>query len=123
MKIDEVISGAAINDLIKLCKSELELNNLPLIKFINDPIDGSRDQPSFGKFSGDTITVVIKGRHLIDISRTLAHELVHWKQRSEGMNMNGDTGSKIENQANATAGVIMRKFGKKYPEHFLNTIP
>ena len=30
----------------------------------------------------------------------------------------GDTGSKYENEANATAGVIMRHFDRKYPNYF-----
>lgn len=123
MRIDEVVFRSAINDLIKLCKLELGLNDLPPIEFISDPITGSADQPSFGEFRGDTIIVVTKGRHLIDIARTLSHELVHWKQMVDGNELDGSDGSSIENEANAIAGVILRKFGKKYPQYFVDTLP
>jgi hypothetical protein len=55
--------------------------------------------------------------------RTLAHELVHWKQRESGLELDGSDGSETEDQANAVAGVIMRKFGKMYPEYFVNSLP
>jgi hypothetical protein len=45
---------------------------------------------------------------------------VHFKQNLDNRldPHSGDTGSNIENEANAVAGVIMRNFNKKYPEHF-----
>ena len=52
---------------------------------------------------------------MADILRTLAHELVHRKQdEDERIDYNsGDTGSEIENEANAKAGILLRKFGKQ----------
>jgi hypothetical protein len=51
---------------------------------------------------------------LADIFRTLCHELVHHKQNELGQlhSKAGETGSGIENQANAFAGMIMRDYGK-----------
>jgi Zn-dependent peptidase ImmA (M78 family) len=52
--------------------------------------------------------------------RTLAHELVHYKQDVEhkiGPD-SGETGSPIENEANALAGQIMRRFDEENPELF-----
>jgi hypothetical protein len=63
----------------------------------------------------------IDGRHILDILRTLAHELVHFKQGTEHQlddPDSGATGSPQENQANARAGVIMRHFNKKFPHYF-----
>jgi len=61
--------------------------------------------------------VVAANRNLADVLRTLAHELVHEKQKIEGrLHMGaGDDGTDIENEANAEAAVIMRKFGKANP--------
>jgi Zn-dependent peptidase ImmA (M78 family) len=44
----------------------------------------------------------------------LAHELTHYKQDLEGRidENSGEAGSDIENEANATAAVIMRNYGK-----------
>jgi hypothetical protein len=57
----------------------------------------------------------------MDVLRTLAHELVHQRQH-ETMTMPdnaGEDGSEWENQANATAGVLMRRYGKTHPELFV----
>jgi hypothetical protein len=66
------------------------------------------------------VLVYVNGRALVDILRSIAHELVHHKQNNEGRLTNtaedGSDGSDIENEANATAGIIMRKYGKIKPE-------
>ena len=61
---------------------------------------------------------MVSGRHPIDVLRTLAHELIHYKQDSEGRihDESGATGSDEENEANAGAGIIMRDFDQAYPE-------
>jgi hypothetical protein len=50
--------------------------------------------------------------------RTLAHELIHYKQDSQGRIKpdSGETGSPEENEANAGAGIIMRDFDQANPE-------
>jgi hypothetical protein len=72
---------------------------------------------SFGSFNpnNDKIWVYVKNRNMADILRTLAHELVHRKQAEDGRieNKSGNTGSDIENEANAMAGILLRKFGKQ----------
>lgn len=65
------------------------------------------------------IKVYVKNRAIVDICRSIAHELVHHKQNLEGRLLNpaadGQDGSPIENEANAVAGVIIRKYGKIKP--------
>jgi len=124
MKIREAIQEPMMTHLLRLCQQELQLNELPPIKLINHkPALKSGDKNSFGEFDGTTIYVVTTDRHPMDVMRTLAHELTHWKQRISGMEMNGEDGSDIENQANSVAGVILRKFGEKYPEYFMKSLP
>jgi Zn-dependent peptidase ImmA (M78 family) len=121
MKLKEVVSEHMITHLLQLCKRELGLSEVPNIMLLDTPtVEGGT---SFGQFDGDSIQVVVKNRHPVDIMRTLAHELVHWAQSSAGMELDGSDGSSIENQANAIAGVIMRKFGKMYPQYFMDTMP
>jgi hypothetical protein len=78
--------------------------------------DQAKSKRSFGYFdpNDNKIWVYVKNRNMADILRTLAHELVHRKQAELGMldNMSGETGSTIENEANAQAGVLLRDFGK-----------
>lgn len=120
MKIKEVMLENMITHLLLLCKRELDLQDLPRIELVDkDTVGGGK---SFGEFDGN-IRVVVKGRHPMDVMRTLAHELVHWKQRTENMELDGSDGSETENQANSIAGVIMRKFGQMYPEYFIQSLP
>lgn len=121
MKIREAVSQHMISHLINLTKKELGLQDLPPIKLIDQ--DHIPDTTSFGVFDGEAIHVVSKNRHPVDVARTLAHELVHWHQRVTGQELDGTTGSNTENDANAIAGVIMRKFGEMYPQYFSEVLP
>ena len=118
-----------LKDFLPIAKRELKLDKMPPIritKYIKDS-----DQPTFGKFvNGErTVFVGIEDRHPLDILRTLAHELVHYKQylRGELGHHSGDTGSPEENEAHEKAGVIMRHFDKKFPDYFekpaIDTVP
>jgi len=122
MKLFEFLENHMLNHLLQLCKEELDLQDFPPIQIISDEYTVGYGT-SFGQFDGENIQVASKGRHPMDVMRTLAHELVHWKQRVNGEELDGSDGSSTENDANAIAGVIMRKFGQKYPDYFINTIP
>jgi len=122
MKVLEFVQDHMITHLLQLCKEDLRIDELPPIELVeDDPTVGGGT--SFGEFDGEKIRVVVKGRHPMDIMRTLSHELVHWKQMMDGEELDGTDGSMTENEANAVAGIIMRKFAKMYPEYFLDTIP
>jgi hypothetical protein len=111
-----------ITHLLQLCKRELGIDALPEIVLVDDE-DAVGGGTSFGIFEDDTIKVVTKGRHPMDVMRTLSHELVHWKQRIGGEELDGSDGSNTENEANAIAGIIMRKFAQMYPHYFIETLP
>jgi len=106
-----------VNEFINYVKDKLGLVQIPKIDF-SDDIDHVKEQRSFGYFSPDTniIWIYAGDRNTADIFRTLAHELIHRKQEEDGkINYeSGETGSDIENEANAKAGVFLRDFGKKY---------
>ena len=68
--------------------------------------------------SDGVVYVSIINRHPLDILRTVAHEYVHYKQSIKRVAMNPNPGSPSENEANAKAGEIMRKYGKLHPELF-----
>jgi hypothetical protein len=112
-------------DFLPVVMSELKLKTLPKIR-LEKHLEHD-DQPSFGRFMHSKdyaeIHLAIKDRHPLDIIRTLAHELVHFKQYTENkLNKNsGTTGSPDENEAHVKTGIIMRHFNKKFPEHFNNS--
>jgi Zn-dependent peptidase ImmA (M78 family) len=112
--------NSIIKEVLPIIKHELKLTKLPKIRLVNQIND--QDQPTFGRYQDDsnTLEVVKQNRHPVDILRTLAHELVHYKQDTQNRigPHSGKTGSDIENEAHAMAGVIMRHINKKYP-HYL----
>lgn len=111
---------AAMEDFLPMAMKEIGLDSLPKIKLVRRVPDP--EQPTFGKYVNNkhVLYVGVENRHIVDVLRTLAHELVHYKQDTENrLNHHaGDTGSDIENEANAKAGVIMRKFNKAHRHYF-----
>jgi Zn-dependent peptidase ImmA (M78 family) len=123
-KLDEAIlereqKEQIIDKFVGNVNEYLELvNDEPNVVISHDGQEAA-DMASFGKYTPDTgeIRVVAVNRNLADVLRTLAHEMVHYKQHKEGRlqpDSNGD-GSEIENEANAVAAIIMRKFGRDNP--------
>lgn len=104
---------------LPLCMKILQLDKLPKMVFQAHIHD--EHQPTFGKFVNDTQTLYVSlaNRHPNDILRTVAHELQHFKQGTQHRldSTSGTTGSPIENEANAMAGIVMRHFNKRYPEY------
>lgn len=130
MRLDEVIGSKKwdpeqmqeqFRDFLKLCIKELKLKQLPRIEWL---INGEhhKKHSSFGSFHNNDqkIQVEINDRHPLDVMRTLAHELVHYKQWTEGRikPSSGETGSTEENEAHALAGIIMRHFDRSHPHAF-----
>jgi Zn-dependent peptidase ImmA (M78 family) len=109
-----------MKDFLPLAMKELKINNLPQFKLMAHIPAG--EQPTFGKYVNEenTIYLGLNQRHPLDIIRTLAHELVHYKQGKEHQldDTAGHTGSPQENQAHEVAGIIMRHFNKKFPKYF-----
>lgn len=102
---------------IPFAARHLGIKKLPKILFLNTPLEGT-----FGKYHDKVIRVVAGNRHPIDVLRTLAHEMVHWRQelRGELGPKAGHTGSPQENEANAVSGIIMRYFDHAHPELLKN---
>lgn len=129
MKITELLTEGAeqhkdnfiemFKKFLPVAMKYIELTSLPEMRF-EAHIDDEQ-QPTFGKYeNGEKVLyIALLNRHPNDILRTLAHELVHYKQDTEHQldSDSGRTGSPIENEAHAIAGVVMRHFNKQYPEY------
>ena len=90
--------------------------DIPII--LVDDVDFSKNNKTFGLMYPDKIVISIVNRHPIDILRTVAHEYIHHKQQSEGKRLNGNAGSVSENEANAKAGEIIRKYSNLQSDLF-----
>lgn len=101
-------------------KRELRLSyDIPII--LVDDVEFSKKISAFGEISNKNIIhISIINRHPMDIFRTVAHEFEHYKQHIEkGLhNRSSHAGSPTENQANAKAGELLRKYGNLHPELF-----
>ena len=128
MRINEVITEDqgltiidAVRDFLPLAIKHLKLKELPKIDFVQD-VKSKHDQPTFGVYHHNGKKVIeldIENRHPMDIIRTLAHELTHYKQDLEGRlsDETWTTGSPTENEAHEQAGIMMRVFDKQYPQY------
>lgn len=112
----------ACSQFIKFAKQSLGIKQLPKIKMVRTIAQS--EHPTFGLFdpNTNTISVAYADRHIMDVLRTLGHELTHHKQREDNRIKpdSGETGSDIENEANAQAGVLMRDFADRNPGLFDN---
>ena len=104
-----------IKHFIAYCKKELNIQSLPAIKLSSDKEFVAQFR-SYGEYNValNQVKVYYLNRNLADVCRSLAHELVHHRQKELNMigSESGETGSDIENEANALAGIIMRDYGK-----------
>jgi hypothetical protein len=69
--------------------------------------------------NNDHIWIYVKNRNMLgDVLRSLAHELMHFKQKLRGElhQDSGKDGSPHENEANTFSGIMIRKFGRMFPE-------
>ena len=116
-KSDEEI----LTDFVDFCVNELKIDSMPIIKLRRDP-QWPVIHKTFGRYIDDRkmLEVAFGQRHIMDVLRTVAHELTHKHQHErESVPSNaGETGSPFENEANARAGVLMRDYGQLHPELF-----
>ena len=110
---------AQINEFIAWAKKILHIQGEPNFTF-SDDTEKAQAGHHTGVHSGNDIWVYTGNRNLIDIFRTVFHELVHQRQEELGMIKEGDSypGSPIEAMADMLAGKYIKIYGKRHPEIF-----
>jgi hypothetical protein len=110
-----------ISPFIEFVRHRINLQSHPRIRMVQS-IQHDGGQASFATYSphDNVILVVYKDRHIMDILRSLAHEMIHARQNEKHAldAHSGRTGSPQENQANAWAGVLMRDWARQNPDLF-----
>ena len=100
---------------------KLNLDNTPKIEFSYNS-DEAQQGHHTGRHNPETgeVWVYCKNRNLVDILRTVFHELTHVRQGELDMIKPGDSypGSPIEAEADVMAGKYIKIFGKAHPEIF-----
>lgn len=106
-----------LNSFVKFVKEQLELKNVPSISIKNGR-DGLKTTANYDYTKENKIIKVNgKNRALVDIMRSVAHEMVHHKQFEQGRLkvQPPDIGGEIEDEANAKAGQYIKMYAKKDP--------
>jgi cytidyltransferase-like protein len=122
--LEKKIDSNVIKEFIKFAVKELRMTRMPEGLTLSYNTDTAKSRHTFGTFDPNNgkIWLYVKNRNMADVLRTLAHELVHRKQDEDGRidYASGNTGSEIENEANAQAGILLRKFGKTHENIYEN---
>jgi hypothetical protein len=104
-----------ITEFVKFVKNELQLKKCPTIILQNGR--GELKTTANYNYSNDdkVIRVNSKNRALVDILRSIAHEMVHHKQFEDGRLKikPSDIGGEIEDEANAKSGQFIKMYSKK----------
>ena len=99
-----------VQKFVSFATKHLKLKGQPHIRFVGDEEDNKQ---AFGHSKGKEVVVRVTNRHPIDVMRTLAHELTHFRQSNSKA-----SDQSREDNANAIAGRIMRDYDTKYPKTF-----
>lgn len=115
---------ALMEKFITFCNDNLGIEKPCTIKLTSDREGNGITTTAYYDLVNCHVCVYIKDRAIMDVMRSVAHELVHHHQNErgelQGRPEEGADGSPLENEANAKAGELIRIFGKQNPEIYTN---
>ena len=118
---EDLNSNPIVQKFLAWTSKKLNLQSTPKIEFSYDSKEAQEGHHT-GRHNPETgeVWVYCANRNLVDIFRTVFHELVHVRQGELNMIKPGDSypGSPIEAEADMMAGKYIKIFGKAHPEIF-----
>jgi hypothetical protein len=108
--------AAEVEKFVEWTAKKLNLQKVPTVELSMDTEEAQTNHHTGGHIMGDdNIWVYAKNRNLVDILRTVFHELVHVRQGELDMIDAGDSypGSPIEAMADMLAGKYIKIYGEK----------
>ena len=111
------ISKYTLLKFIKFLQEELNLSVPFRVQLVTNRTDDLKTYAYYDPSTG-LVKVYCKNRGLADVLRSVAHELIHHLQNQRG-ELNKpvpDIGGQIEDEANAVAGQLVKKFGYHNPK-------
>lgn len=105
-----------VSKFVEWTANKLNLKKVPNVELSMDSEEAQTNHHTGGHVPGeDSVWVYAKNRNLVDILRTVFHELVHVRQHELGMIQPGDSypGSPIEAMADMLAGKYIKIYGEK----------
>lgn len=117
LNYDEIKKNT-VRRFISFCIQDLDLKEFFTVHLVNDRRSNGIKTTAFYREADKMVKVYAKNRMLVDVMRSTAHELVHkqqWEQNRIELPV-PDIGGPIEDEANAMAGVLIKKFLNYDPE-------
>ena len=120
-KLDEVDNPdpdlqSEVDNFVQWAAKKLNLQKIPKIELSMDTQEAQQGHHTGSHTEGsDNVWVYAANRNLVDILRTVFHELVHVRQSELNMIQPGDSypGSPIEAMADMLAGKYIKIYGEK----------
>lgn len=103
-----------IKEFVEFVAEKLRMDEMPKIKIEKDP-EFSTSNKTFGIYYPDAqaFTVEVYGRNIVDVLRTIAHEMTHHRQ----MEVNSSKSrADLEIEATTAAGMLVKIFCEQRPE-------
>ena len=118
------LKQSIIRDFCDFCKDNLGISEMPMVRLVDKKEEGM----STGAYtpSSNSVVVLAGKRAILDVLRSIGHELTHRKQDEDGILENipkqgnrgkddmSDVGVDFEDEANARAGALVKQFSRQY---------
>jgi hypothetical protein len=115
--LKETVNQSEIAKFIRYVYDKLHIDAaLPRIKLQQEKEAPDQHRTGWYNPANNEMWVYTGNRNLIDILRTVAHELAHHKQRLDGDTAANVDLADLEGQADQVAGIIMKLYVRKHPE-------
>jgi hypothetical protein len=104
-------------DFIEFCAQEIPVQG-PIVVYLLPRNTNAKITTGGYNTEDNSISSRWEGRQTADVARTIAHELIHYGQKERGEfddpnYVHQDIGGPIENEANAVAGVLLKRFAQE----------
>ena len=129
MRINEIIcaeqitlsdtkKGEIIQDFIEFARHKLHITIEAPIELSYD-VEDAQESHHTGSYNLGTekVWIYVRDRNLVDILRSISHELTHVKQNQDNrLHSSLPPGDKLEQEADAVAGYLIKIYGAKHHE-------
>jgi hypothetical protein len=114
MKSIEFAHNDQIQDFIKFVFEKLHITGvMPEIEYAQQKEGADQVRTGYYNTGTNKLWIYTGNRNLIDIMRTVAHELAHHKQGQDGTEADL---ADVESQADMAAGMIVKIYVRSHPE-------
>ena len=109
-----------ISDFVEFVSEKLRLDHLPKVKVSNDP-KFARNHKTFGIYFPELngFTVEVYERNIVDVLRTIAHEMTHHRQNEVGSTKSR---ADLEIEATTAAGMLVKLYCEQHPDLYTKDI-